>query len=137
MVMSSSNSTPISDPSKKIRIAVADCNPMNSQLLAESLGRHPRFEITGIAAAKQVLSLVPLHKTDVAVISVELDGADQKGLQIARILHTRYPDVRIVLLLEAGSRESVIASFRCGAMGVFCRTEPLSELVSCIERVSR
>jgi DNA-binding CsgD family transcriptional regulator len=35
------------------------------------------------------------------------------------------------------SGESVMASFRCGAMGVFCRTEPLSELHSCIERVSR
>jgi DNA-binding NarL/FixJ family response regulator len=86
---------------------------------------------------KQVLSLVPLHKTDVAVISVELDGATQKGLQLARTLHTRYPDVRIVVLLDVGSRETVIASFRCGAMGVFCRTEPLSELVACIERVSK
>ena len=71
------------------------------------------------------------------MISVEFDGATKKGLQIARSLNTRYPDVRIVVLLDADSRESVIASFRCGAMGVFCRTEPLSELVACIERVSR
>jgi DNA-binding CsgD family transcriptional regulator len=42
-----------------------------------------------------------------------------------------------VVLLDEGSRESIIASFRCGAMGVFSRTEPLSELVACIERVSR
>ena len=71
------------------------------------------------------------------MISVEFDGVTKKGLQIARSLNTRYPDVRIVVLLDVGSRESVIASFRCGAMGVFCRTEPLSELVACIERVSR
>ena len=31
----------------------------------------------------------------------------------------------------------MIAAFRCGATGVFCRTEPLSELLACIERVSR
>ena len=42
-----------------------------------------------------------------------------------------------MILLEASSRESVIAAFRCGAAGVFCRTESLSELASCIERVSR
>ena len=110
---------------------------MGSQLLAESLGRNPRFEITCVAAADKVLPLVSLHKSDIAVISVEFDSATQKGLQIARSLNTRYPDVRVVALLDVGSRESVMASFRCGAMGVFCRTEPLSELPTCIERVSR
>jgi DNA-binding NarL/FixJ family response regulator len=135
--MSSSYSAPISDSLKQIRILVADRNPMNSQLLAEALGRNPRFEVTGAAAPEQLLRLVSLDKTDVAVISVEFEGVTKKGLQIARSLNTRYPDVRVVVLLDAGSRESVIASFRCGAMGVFCRTEPLSELVSCIERVSR
>src|SRR4029077_6843259 len=33
--------------------------------------------------------------------------------------------------------ESVMASFRCGATGVFSRTSPLSELHTCIERVSQ
>ncbi len=135
--MISSHSAPLSDSLKQIRILVADRNPMNSQLLAESLGRSARFEIAGVAAAEKVLSVVPLHKADVAVISVEFDGTTKKGLQIVRSLNTRYPDVRIVVLLDAGSRESIIASFRCGAMGVFCRTEPLSELAACIERVSR
>jgi two-component system nitrate/nitrite response regulator NarL len=135
--MSSLRSVPISKSVEQIRIFVADRNPMNSQLLAESLGRNPRFEITGVAAAEKVLSLVPLHKTDVAVISAEVDGVTKKGLQLARTLNARYPDVRIVVLLDVGSRDSVIASFHCGAMGVFCRTEPLSELVACIERVSR
>jgi two-component system, NarL family, nitrate/nitrite response regulator NarL len=135
--MTSSHSTSISDSSKKTRILVADRSPMGSQLLAESLGRNPRFEITCVAAADKVLPLVSLHKSDIAVISVEFDSATQKGLQIARSLNTRYPDVRVVALLDVGSRESVMASFRCGAMGVFCRTEPLSELPTCIERVSR
>src|ERR1700680_1554295 len=112
MGMSSSYSPSISAPSKRIRVLVADRSPMNSQLLAESLGRNSGFEITGTAVAKEVLSLVSLYKTDVAVISVELDGATQKGLQIARSLHARYPDVRIVVLLDVGSRESVLASFR-------------------------
>jgi DNA-binding NarL/FixJ family response regulator len=36
-----------------------------------------------------------------------------------------------------GARDSVIAAFRCGAAGVFCRTDPLRELSPCIERVSQ
>ncbi len=135
--MSPSYSPPISESSKRIRILVADRNQMTSQLLAESLGRDPRFEITGVAAAEKILLLVPLHKADVAVISAEFDSVTKKGLQITRTLHKRYPYVRIVVLLDIGSQDSVISSFRCGAMGVFCRTDPLSELVACIERVSR
>lgn len=110
---------------------------MGSQLLAESLGRNPRFEITGVAAAEDILSLAGSRKADVAVISLDSDSARKKGLQVTRTLNARQPDVRIVVLLDVSARESVIASFRCGAMGVFCRTEPVSELVACIERVSR
>jgi DNA-binding CsgD family transcriptional regulator len=42
-----------------------------------------------------------------------------------------------VILLKGSTRESVIAAFRCGAAGVSSRTESLSELIRCIERVSR
>jgi DNA-binding CsgD family transcriptional regulator len=42
-----------------------------------------------------------------------------------------------VILLEMSTPESVIGAFRCGAFSVFCRTESLTELSGCIERVSR
>ena len=110
---------------------------MGSQLLAESLGRDPRFEISGVVAAGEILSMARSIQADVAVISLDSDSATRKGLQVARTLGTRYPDLRIVALLEVSARDSVIAAFRCGATGVFSRTEPLCDLLACIERVSR
>ena len=113
---------------------------MGSQLLAESLGRDPRFEIAGIAAMAELPELPALAgscKADVALISVDSDSATRKGLQVARTVHSYRPDIQLVVLLEQGTRESVIASFRCGATGVFCRTDPLSELPVCIECVSQ
>ena len=110
---------------------------MGSQLLAESLGRDPRFEIAGITATAELSSIMGSCKANVAVISVDVDSAAGRGLQAARTLNARQPDIRLVILLEVGARESVVAAFRCGATGVFCRTEPLSELPTCIERVSR
>ena len=38
------------------------------------------------AAAEEVLPLVRLPKTDVAVISADFDGVTKKGLQIARLV---------------------------------------------------
>jgi two-component system, NarL family, nitrate/nitrite response regulator NarL len=110
---------------------------MGSQLLAESLGREPRFEITGMVAAAEILSMSGSIKADVAVVSLDSESSTKKGLHVSRTLGARCPDLRIVILLETNAPDSVIAAFRCGATGVFCRTEPLSELRACIERVSR
>ena len=71
------------------------------------------------------------------LISMEFDAGAKKGLQVARALNALHPGIHIVMMLEESTRESVIASFRCGATGVFCRTEPISELPNCIEHVHR
>jgi two-component system nitrate/nitrite response regulator NarL len=110
---------------------------MESQLLAEFLARDPRFEVVGIAAAADVFSIVATRQPCVALISADLDSGAKKGFQIARNLHGRHPSIHIVMLLETSTREPVIAAFRCGAAGVFCRTDPLPELPTCIERVGR
>jgi two-component system nitrate/nitrite response regulator NarL len=119
-----------------IRILVADRNRMASQLLAESLGRDPRCEIIAVASAGDIFSLAA-REPDVLLISMEFDAGAKKGLALARALHAVQPGIHIVILLEESIRESVIASFRCGATGVFCRTEPISELHGCIEHVHR
>jgi len=116
------DSPSLSTPSIPIRVFVADRNRMGSQLLAESLGRDARFEVAGIAAAADLLSLAGPCKADVAIISADSDVDTKKGLQLARTLKARHPEIRLVVLLEVSAREAVIASFRCGATGVFCRT---------------
>ena len=109
---------------------------MASQLLAESLGRDSRFEIVAAAAGGDIFSSTA-READVSIISMEFDAGTKRGLAAARALHSVSPHMHIVILLEASTRESVLASFRCGATGVFCRTQPISELHTCIEHVSR
>jgi two-component system, NarL family, nitrate/nitrite response regulator NarL len=138
--MSSISSSNCSQPAPPIRILIADRNCMGSQLLAESLDRDSRFEAVAVAAAAsttEILSAVRAQKPDVAVISADFDGGTKKGLQFARALHAHSPNVHIVILLELTARDSVIAAFRCGAKGVFCRSKPLTEFRACIEQVSR
>jgi DNA-binding NarL/FixJ family response regulator len=120
-----------------IPILIAERNAMNSQLLAESLGRDPRFEVSAVFPAPKILSLVPPKRPGVAIISAELDSGSTKGLHLARSLRSCTHELSIVILLESLEREKVIASFRSGAKGVFCRSEPLSELHNCIDRVSQ
>ena len=136
-MMMSPHPPPGPRPLTPIRVFIADRNRMGSQLLSESLGRDPRFEISGVVAPAEILSIAGSIQADVAVISLDWDSSTKKGLQVVRTLGVRCPDLRIVILLETNAPESVIAAFRCGATGVFCRTEPVSDLRACIERVSR
>jgi len=131
-------SHPAAEPkvAQRIRILVADRNRMGSQLLAESLGRDQRFEILAVAAASDIF-LLAAREPDVSLISMEFDAGAKKGLQVARALNAVHPGIHIVILLEESTRESVIASFRCGATGVFCRSEPIEDLHTCIERINR
>src|SRR6185369_2092493 len=87
-------------PTQAIRILIADRNRMGNQLLAESLGRDPRFEIVAAARLTDVLSIVTNLQPDLAVISADFDDAPKKGLQVTRTLNKRNPSVRIVVLLQ-------------------------------------
>ena len=126
-----------STPTQAIRVLIADRNRMSNQLLAESLGRDARFEIVALATPVDILSIVTSLQPHLALISTDFDCAAKKGLQVARSLNGLHPSVRIVILLEISTQKSVMGAFRCGAAGVFCRTESLSELPTCLERVSR
>ena len=110
---------------------------MGNQLLSESLGHDPRFVVVAVATTADLLPIVATGHPHVALISADLDSGTKKRLQVARNLNSRHPSVHIVMLLETGTRESVVAAFRCGAVGVFCRTDPLLELPACIEHVGR
>lgn len=135
--MTVSRSSPSLESKHGIRLLVADRSHMGSQLLAESLARDPRFEIVAVATAEDVLSIVTTRQPQVALISADLDAEAKKGLRVARNLHSRHPAIQIVMLLERGTHESVTAAFRCGAAGVFCRTDPLPELLTCLEHVGQ
>src|SRR5205823_3091818 len=59
-----------------------------------------------------------------------------------RVLHRgcfnqRYPAVRLIILMEEPSRDAVLDAFRCGASGVFSRTKPVNDFLTCIDRVSQ
>src|SRR5207244_12578537 len=121
----------------QIRLLVAERSRMASKLLAESLERDSRFQVVAVAPAAELFSVATNRKPDVAVISADLVSTARNGLQIARALTTSLPSIGIVILLDVPARDEVIASFRSGARGVFCRTEPVSEFCACVERVSR
>jgi DNA-binding NarL/FixJ family response regulator len=82
------------------------------------------------------LATVTRVKTDVALISSNLQDGPGKGLSLVSQLHTKRPDIRSVILLDRADRQSTVDAFRAGARGVLSRGAGLAALPKCVHRVS-
>jgi DNA-binding NarL/FixJ family response regulator len=109
---------------------------MNSQLLANALVRDKKFLLLeSESTAAGVLAAAGTHMPAVVLLSQRLEDNASLGFQVARQLLAAHPEIRIVMLLDAAERTSVVEAFRAGARGVFCRTESLKSLSKCIRCV--
>jgi len=129
-------SIPVRTDKTLIRVVVLDRNRMSSQLLADSLTRDPRFQAL-VAVPAEISTVVFKRAPQIAVISAELDSWRTDGTQLAQGLSRQFPNLAILILLDRVQREAVVEAFRCGAKGVFCRTDSMEEFLSCVEHVSR
>jgi len=108
---------------------------MSTQLLVEALGRDPQFDMIESAPnGAAILQLLKRDKPQIAVVSASF-GDDHAGYDLVREIRSQSPATRVIVLLDASERASVIEAFRAGAQGVFCRTEPFRLLAKCIQCV--
>lgn len=123
----------LSEASQQIRVLTADSNRMNNQLLADALTRDSRFRVSeGEPTAEAILASAEAEMLDIVLLSPALQEDSTKGFQVAQQLHAARPEIRIIVLLDSCERRAVIEAFRCGARGIFCRSESLKSLAKCI-----
>jgi DNA-binding NarL/FixJ family response regulator len=120
-----------------IRVIVADANLMACGLVSAGLKRHSQFKVVGHAtSAHQLLQLINDTAPEVALISSTLQDGIFSGLSVLAEIHSKYPEMRLVLLIDGSEPEVVVQAFRAGARGVFSRSEGHFEgLCKCIIRV--
>lgn len=131
--MAQLSSFPLQD---RIRVFAADNTSMNTQLLVEALGRDGQFTMaTATGREADSLAAVKREHTHVALISARQGNDSKGGFGLSRELRSVSPNTRVIMLLDSSERTPVIESFRSGARGVFCRTEPLKLLAKSIKCV--
>ncbi|HYN15457.1 MAG TPA: response regulator transcription factor [Terriglobales bacterium] len=125
-------------PGKKpIPIVVADANVMASRFVCAQLKRHPQFDLVGFAATVgELLALFERRKAKVALISATLQDGLLSGLAIFPQLQEKYPDVRLILMIDHPEPGLVLEAFRAGARGIFtCYESQFDALCKCISCV--
>lgn len=125
-------------PGKKpIPIIVADANVMASRFVCAELKRHSEFDLVGCAATvRELLELFKHRKAEVALISATLQDGSLSGLAIFPQLREKYPEVRLILMIDHPDQELVVEAFRGGARGIFtCYESQFDVLCKCISCV--
>jgi DNA-binding NarL/FixJ family response regulator len=125
------------EPIQSVSVLVVDATVMACELLASALSRTSKMKVVGWEVdSAAALATATRIKTDVALISSNLQDGPGKGLSLASQLRTKRPDIRSVILLDRADRRGIVDAFRAGARGVLSRGAGLSALPKCVHRVS-
>jgi DNA-binding NarL/FixJ family response regulator len=120
-----------------ISVLVADSNQTQSQLLCGALRRQGTFKVAYCAAQlSECLSILEPDAADVLLLADRTTKHRDQLYELLRGVHSAYPDLAIVLLLDGYDRELVVNSLRAGARGLFCLASlPFKSLCRCITSV--
>jgi DNA-binding NarL/FixJ family response regulator len=123
--------------SGSIRIAIADNNQMNGELLSGALKRRS-LDVVGSFIDYSSLRLAVRDRTpDVLLISPDLADGFGSGFKMMRELRANETPTKVVVLLDSWQRERIVEAFWCGALGVFCKSGSIRSLSKCITCVHK
>jgi DNA-binding NarL/FixJ family response regulator len=122
-----------------VSILLADSNQTQSQLLCGALRRQGTFKVAGCRSElSECLSILESDPSDVLLLADGITDDREKLYELLRGVHSGYPNLAIVLLLDNYDRELVVNSLRAGARGLFCLASmPFKSLCRCITSVHR
>ena len=116
----------------ELNILIAD----DQRLFADSLrvvieSSEPRFKVVGIAEnGNQAVSMAREYRPDIVLMDVRMPELD--GVEATRIIHQRYPEVKILILTTFSDDEYVKNSLKYGAEGYLLKNRPTEELIESI-----
>ena len=118
---------------KKIKVLLVD----DQILFVESLRtvlESENFDVIGMVTDGQLaLESIAINIPDVILMDVRMPNMN--GVECTRIIKTKYPEVRILMLTTFDDDEYVIEALNYGAVGYLLKDVHSSELVSAIHAV--
>jgi two-component system response regulator DesR len=118
----------------KIRILLAEDQAMVRGALTALLRLEEDIEVVAeVSQGHQVLEAAMKSQPDVALLDVEMPGAD--GLTAAQALHKNLPSCRIVILTTFGRSGYLRRAMESGAVGFLLKDAPAEQLAVAIRRV--
>ncbi len=118
-----------------IRIVLADDHTLVRQGLRKYLETSADMEVVGEAATgAEVLGEIEREQPDVALLDIRMPDMD--GLQAAREIRDRFPQVGVVMLTAFDDRQFVVDAVRAGARGYVLKARDAEHLTQTLRLVA-
>lgn len=115
-----------------IRVLICDDQDVVREGLRAILSTSADFDVVGMASdGAQALELVAREQPDVVLMDLNMPGMN--GIQATRLIHQKYPSVRILALTTYDADEWVFDAIRAGAAGYLLKDTPRANLMKAIE----
>jgi DNA-binding NarL/FixJ family response regulator len=121
-------------PLSRLRVLVADDNPVIGDALRALLETEPDIEVVGIAMdAGEAVALAELLLPEVAVLDVRIPGGG--GPWMARELRRRAPAIRLMAFSAHSDSRSIAQMASAGVTEYLVKGSPNTEIVAAIRRL--
>ncbi|MEC0127746.1 response regulator [Paenibacillus pabuli] len=122
-------------PSPPIRLLLADDDSFIRESLKVLLGLDPGIRVTGTASnGHEALELLETgDPADVVLMDIRMPGCD--GVKGTRIIKSRFPDVRVLMLTTFDDDEYIIQALQNGASGYLLKNVPPDRIIQGIKTV--
>jgi two-component system response regulator DesR len=117
-----------------IRVLLADDEHLIRGAVAALLGLEPDLEVVAEAGrGDEVAAAVAAHDPDVAVLDIEMPGAD--GLTVAEQLHASGARCSVCILTSFGRPGYLRRAMAAGVRGFVAKDAPTQELATAIRKI--
>jgi len=117
-----------------VRLLLVDDHPAVREAVRARLEAVPRFRVVGEADdIPQALAQAAATRPHLALVDLAL--AKMSGLLLARVLHERFPQTRVIVWSMHAKPEYVAEAWRVGARAYVLKSGPVNEIVGAIRAV--
>jgi two-component system, NarL family, response regulator DegU len=119
---------------KTIKIITADDHPLFLKGLGDTLAEESDFEVVDLAKnGQQALEKIEKWQPDVATL--DLDMPVLNGIEVAKVVLKKYPNVKIILLSMHKDTDIIRAAMALGIHGYVFKDDAVNDLVNAIRTV--
>jgi two-component system, NarL family, response regulator DegU len=119
---------------KTIKIITADDHPLFLKGLGDTLAEESDFEVVDLAKnGQQALEKIEKWQPDVATL--DLDMPVLNGIEVAKVVLKKYPNIKIILLSMHKDADIIRAAMALGIHGYVFKDDAVNDLVGAVRTV--
>ena len=115
-----------------IRIIVVDDSPLYRRTICDIIEKQPNLQIVAEAGdGAYAIQAIKEHRPDVVLMDITLPVMD--GLEATRIITSKFPDTRVIILSMHSGDTMNSSSCQAGACSYLCKDCSINEILGAIE----